>query len=201
MLADNAIAIGERIVSRNDRFRTLETIKTRNWRAFGTVTTDLPMKYVPSDNDHNGKVWPWWMAHEAKARFQNFDAEGGLHVLCHIVDTFARPTLPGLCEEYLNPDDGTQDDVVGHAFITGSGALLDAILYGLVGLSVREAGERVVRLAPVRPARLGGLVGRHRPLPGLAPVRGDPRGVPSRRRGRGSRRSSSASRRARPSSW
>ena len=151
MLADNAIAIGERIVSRNDRFRTLEAIKTRNWRAFGTVTTDLPMKYVPSDNDHNGKVWPWWMGHEAKARFQNFDAEGGLVVLGHMVDTFARPTFPGLCEEYLNPDDGTQDDVVGHAFITGSGALLEATLYGLVGLSVLEPGERVVRLAPVVP--------------------------------------------------
>ena len=151
MLADNAIAIGERVVSRNERFRTLEAIKTRNWRAFGSVTTDLPMKYVPSDNDHNGKVWPWWMGHEAKARFQNFDAEGGLIVLGHMVDTFSRPTYPGLCEEYLNPDDGSQDDVVGHAFITGSGALLEATLYGLVGLSVLEAGERVVRLAPVVP--------------------------------------------------
>ncbi|GAB5536561.1 MAG: hypothetical protein Rubg2KO_28100 [Rubricoccaceae bacterium] len=151
MLADNAIALQERIVSRNDRFRTLEAIKTRNWRTFGSVTTDLPMKYVPSDNDHNGKVWPWWMAHEAKARFQNYDAEGGLHILNHIASTFSRPTLPGLCEEYLNPDDGSQDDVVGHAFITGSGALLEAVLYGLVGLAVLEPGERVVRLAPVVP--------------------------------------------------
>ena len=151
MLADNAIAVVERVASRNERFRTLETLRERSWRTFGTVTTDLPMRYVPADNDHNGKVWPWWMAHEAKARFQNFDAEGGLHVLGKIVDTFAMPTLPGLCEEYLNPDDGSQDDVVGHAFITGSGALLDAVQYGLVGLSVREPGERHIRLAPAVP--------------------------------------------------
>ncbi|MEM0963227.1 MAG: GH116 family glycosyl hydrolase [Bacteroidota bacterium] len=151
MLADNAIAISERIASRNERFRTLETIRERSWRPFGTVTTDLPMRYVPLDNDHNSRVWPWWMAHEAKARFLNFDAEGGLHVLSKITDTFARPTLPGLCEEYLNPEDGTQDDVVGHAFITGSGALLEAVQYGLVGLTIQEPGERSVRLAPAVP--------------------------------------------------
>ncbi len=151
MLADNAVAVVERVVSRNERFRTLEAIRERSWRPFGTVTTDLPMRYVPSENDHNGKVWPWWMAHEAKARFQNFDAEGGLHVLLKIVDTFSWPVLPGLCEEYLNPEDGSQDDVVGHAFITGSGAMLDAVLYGLVGFSVREPGERHVRLAPAVP--------------------------------------------------
>ncbi len=151
MLADNAIAVVERVASRNERFRTLETIRERSWRPFGTVTTDLPMRYVPADNDHNGRVWPWWMAHEAKARFQNFDAEGGLHVLSKIVDTFERPTLPGLCEEYLDPDDGAQDDVVGHAFITGSGAMLDAVQYGLLGLSLREPGERTIRLAPAVP--------------------------------------------------
>ena len=150
-LADNAIALVERVASRNERFRTLGTIKERAWRTFGTVTTDLPMHYLDAHNDHNVKVWPWWMAHEAKARFLNFDAEGGLHVLGKIVDTFARPTLPGLCEEYLNPDDGTQDDVVGHAFITGSGAFLDAVLYGLVGLSVDAPGERALRLAPAVP--------------------------------------------------
>ena len=151
MLADNAIAVVERIASRNERYRTLEAIRERSWRPFGTVTTDLPMRYVSGENDHNVKVWPWWMAHEAKARFQNFDAEGGLHVLGKIVDTFAWPVLPGLCEEYCNPEDGEQDDVVGHAFITGSGALLDAVLYGLVGFSIREPGERHVRLAPAVP--------------------------------------------------
>ena len=150
-LADNAIAIVERVASRNERYRTLDTIRERAWRPFGTVTTDLPMHYLDPGNDHNVKVWPWWMAHEAKARFLNFDAEGGLHVLGKIVDTFSRPTLPGLCEEYLNPDDGSQDDVVGHAFITGSGAMLDAVLYGLVGLSLPEPGERALRLAPAVP--------------------------------------------------
>ena len=151
MLADNAIAVVEKIAGRNERFRTLETIRERSWRPFGTVTTDLPMRYVPLDNDHNQRVWPWWLAHEAKARFHNFDAEGGLHVLGKIVDTFAWPTLPGMCEEYLDPDDGAQDAVVGHAFITGSGAMLDAIQYGLVGLSIRQPGERTVRLAPATP--------------------------------------------------
>ena len=151
MLADSAVAVVERIASRNERYRTLDAIRERSWRPFGTVTTDLPMRYVPADNDHNGRVWPWWMAHEAKARFHNFDAEGGLHVLGKIVDTFARPTLPGMCEEYVDPDDGAQDDVVGHAFITGSGALLDAVQYGMVGLSLREPGERHVRLAPAIP--------------------------------------------------
>lgn len=151
MLADNAIALVERIASRNERYRTLDTIRERSWRPFGTVTTDLPMRYVPADNDHNGRVWPWWMAHEAKARFNNYDAEGGLHVLSKIVDTFAWPTLPGLCEEYMEPEDGAQDDVVGHAFITGSGALLDAVQYGLIGLSIREPGERTLRLAPAVP--------------------------------------------------
>jgi hypothetical protein len=151
MLADNAIAIVERVASRNERFRTLLTIRERSWRAFGTVTTDLPMHYVDAENDHNQKVWPWWMAHEAKARFLNFDADGGLHVLRKIVDTFSRPTLPGLCEEYLGPDDGAQDHVVGHAFITGSGAMLDAVLYGLIGLAHRAPGDRTLRLAPAVP--------------------------------------------------
>lgn len=150
-LADNAIALVERVASRNERYRTLDTLRERSWRTFGTVTTDLPMHYLQPDNDHNVKVWPWWMAHEAKARFLNFDAEGGLHVLGKIVDTFSRPTLPGLCEEYLDPDDGSQDDVGGHAFITGSGAMLDAVLYGLVGLSLPAAGERAIRLAPAVP--------------------------------------------------
>ena len=152
MLADNAIALVERIASRDERSRTLDTIRERSWRPFGTVTTDLPMRYVPAGNDHNGRVWPWWMAHEAKARFQDFDADGGLRVLSKIVDTFHQPTLPGLCEEYLEPEDGTQDDVAGHAFITGSGALLDAIQYGMVGLRVLEPGERQIRLAPAVPS-------------------------------------------------
>lgn len=151
MLADNAIAIVEGVVEPDRQRRALATIRERSWRPFGTVTTDLPMRYVPRDNDHNGKVWPWWMAHEAKARFLNADGEGGLHVLRKIVDTFSWPTLPGLCEEYLDPEDGSQDEVVGHAFITGSGALLDAVQHGLVGLSVREPGERCVRLAPAAP--------------------------------------------------
>lgn len=155
MLADNAIAVVEQVASRTERLRTLETLRERSWRPFGTVTTDLPMRYVPADNDHNGKVWPWWMAHEAKARFQNGDAEGGLHVVSKIVDTFARPTLPGLCEEYLNPADGTQDDVAGHAFITGSGALLDAVQSGLLGVRVCEPGECHLRLAPSVPRAWG----------------------------------------------
>lgn len=151
MLADNAIAITEGIASRNERFRTLETIRERNWRTYGSVTCDVPMRYIEPENDHNVKVWPWWMAHEAKARFMNYDAEGGLHVLSKILYTLDQPTYPGLCEEYLNPDDGAQDDVVGHAFITGAGATLDALLYGLVGLRHFGAGDRMLRLAPQVP--------------------------------------------------
>ena len=49
MLADNAIALVERIASRNERFRTLETLRERSWRPYGTVTTALPMRYVPAD--------------------------------------------------------------------------------------------------------------------------------------------------------
>ncbi len=150
MLADNAIAVTEGVASRNERFRVLETLRERCWRPAGSVTCDLPMKYVAEGNDHNVKVWPWWMAHEAKARFLNYDAEGGLHVVGKIVETLERPTLPGLCEEYLNPD-GSQDDVAGHAFITGAGATLDALLYGMVGLKHVGAGERRLRLAPQVP--------------------------------------------------
>ncbi len=200
MLADNAIAVGERIVSRNERFRTLDAIRERSWRAYGTVTTDIPMRYVPADNDHNGKVWPWWMAHEAKARFQNFDAEGGLHVLRKIVDTFSWPVLPGLCEEYLNPDDGSQDDVVGHAFITGSGAMLDAVLYGLVGFAIREPGRAARATRAGRPARVGGVGRRHRPRRRHAHVRAVSRRLPNRVGGHA--RSDAwrcGSRRARPS--
>jgi hypothetical protein len=151
MLADNAIAVIEEVASRNERFRTLEAIHNRCWRAFGSVTCDVPMRYTPPENDHNVRVWPWWMAHEAKARFLNGDAEGALTVMGKIVDTLQRPTLPGLCEEYLDPDDGSQDDVVGHAFITGAGAALDALLAGLVGLSHRAAGDCAIRLAPSVP--------------------------------------------------
>ncbi len=151
MLADNAVAVAERVASRNERFRILAAIRERCWRNFGTVTCDLPMKYVPPENDHNVKVWPWWMAHEARARLVNQDVDGGFHVLGKILDTLERPTFPGLCEEYLHPDDGSQDDVGGHAFLTGAGATLEAILGGVVGISLRSAGEAALRLAPQVP--------------------------------------------------
>ena len=151
MLADNAIAITERVASRNERYRILDTLQERLWREAGSITCDPPMRYVGPDNDHNGHVWPWWLAHEAKARFQNFDAEGGLSVTRHILATLERPTLPGLVEEYLRPD-GTQDHEAGHAFITGAGATLDALANGMLGLSHRAAGDREIRLAPAVPA-------------------------------------------------
>jgi len=151
MLADNALAVVEEVASRNERFRALDAIHDRCWRAFGSVTCDVPMRYVSPDNDHNVRVWPWWMAHEAKARFLNGDAGGALTVVRKILDTLERPTLPGLCEEYLHPDTGAQDDVVGHAFITGAGATLDALLTGLVGLTHRKPGERELRIAPSVP--------------------------------------------------
>ena len=150
MLADNVIAVAEKVASRNERYRVLESIRERLWRPSGTATCDPPMRYAEADNDHNGHVWPWWMAHEAKARFLNFDAEGGLLVTGKSLDTLERATLPGLIEEYVEPQGG-QDTLAGHAFITGAGATLDSLLYGLVGLSIREPGERALRLAPASP--------------------------------------------------
>ena len=151
MLADTAVACTERIGSAAERARALAEVRARLWRPFGTVTCSPPMRYVADENDHNAKVWPWWMAWEAKARFLHGDVEGGLLVLGKIADTFGWPTFPGLCEEYFDAEDGGQDAVAGHAFITGSGAFLDAVQRGLVGLEVCAPGERHVRLAPAAP--------------------------------------------------
>ncbi len=116
------------------------------------------MRYVPADNDHNGSRLAVVDGTRGQGAVPELRRRGRPARARRRSSTRSRgPRCPGLFEEYLDPDDGAQDDVVGHAFITGAGALLDAVQYGLVGLSIREPGER--GSAWPRPCRAPGTTG------------------------------------------
>jgi hypothetical protein len=137
-------------VAPQDRLqRVLATVRQTNWRTAGSVTITPPMTHVDAHNDQNFKVWPWWNAVEARARFLNGDIEGGIHLLEGFSNTLEDPEYPGLVEELMTPDGVSEG---GHAFVSAAGAYQDAIFEGLLGIEIIEAGCARIRVSPNIPA-------------------------------------------------
>ena len=125
--------------------RILQAVRRTNWRSAGSVTITPPMTHVDAGNDHNFKVWPWWNAVEAKARFLHGDVDGGVQLLEAFSRTLDDAAYPGLVEELVTPDGVSEG---GHAFVTAAGAYQDAVVTGLLGVQVLQAGRVRMRVAP-----------------------------------------------------
>jgi hypothetical protein len=145
----NILAVLSGVVPANRIPRVLATIRTTNWRQAGSVTITPPMTHVDAHNDHNFKVWPWWNAVEARARFLNGDVAGAVHLLERFSDTLEDEAYPGLVEELLTPEGVSEG---GHAFVSAAGAYQDAIFEGLLGIEILEAGSARIRVSPNVPA-------------------------------------------------
>jgi hypothetical protein len=128
--------------------RVLATLQAKNWRPSGTLTITPLMTYHPN-SDQNGKIWPWWVAYEALARFQNGDADGGLRLLDNCAATIRNPKYPGMMDEIMDRDGHSEG---GRAFATAAGSLLTSIYQGLFGIDILAGGMREVRITPHLPA-------------------------------------------------
>jgi hypothetical protein len=146
---ENALAVLCGVVPSNRVKRVLDTLKAKNWRPAGSVTITPPMTHVDEHNDHNYKVWPWWNAVEAKARFLNGDIDGGIHLLERCAATLEDRHFPGLIEELVTPDGVSEG---GNAFLSAAGTFLDAVYGGLLGVEVIEPGCSRLRVSPNVPA-------------------------------------------------
>lgn len=127
--------------------RVLATLQAKNWRPSGTLTITPLMTYHP-DNDQNGKIWPWWVAYEAMARFKFGDAEGGLRLLDNCAATIRNPIYPGMMDEIMDRDGHSEG---GRAFATAAGSLLTSVYQGLFGIDILAGGMREVRITPNLP--------------------------------------------------
>ncbi|QQR73478.1 MAG: hypothetical protein IPJ17_18650 [Holophagales bacterium] len=146
--AENALAVLAGVAPRARAVRALATVKARSWRAAGSTTIVPPMRHVPESNDHNYKMWPWWNAVEARARFRTGDAAGGVHLLESGARTLEDEHFPGMMEELTSPEGVSEG---GSAFLTAAGAYLDAVVEGLLGIEILEPGCARLRVAPQVP--------------------------------------------------
>lgn len=145
----NVLAVLAGVASPERAGRALATLRERGWRAAGSVTITPPMSHVDAANDHNYKVWPWWNAVEARARFRHGDVAGALHLLERSAATLEDAHDPGLIEELVSTEGLTEG---GHAFLTAAGSYLDAVWEGLLGIDVLETGAARLRVSPNVPA-------------------------------------------------
>lgn len=141
----NVLAVLAGVATEARAHRALQTVRSRAWRAAGSVTIVPPMTHVEPGNDHNYRVWPWWNAVEARARFRTGDIEGALHLLERAAATLEDEHDPGLIEELVTPEGISEG---GHAFVTAAGSYLDAIWEGLLGIDVLAPGAARLRIAP-----------------------------------------------------
>ncbi len=147
--AENALAILCGVAPQNRIERILNTVREKNWRDAGSTTIFPPMTHVDTTIDHNYKVWPWWNAVEARARFLNGDIEGGIYLLEKCSATLEDIHYPGLIEELVTPYGKTEG---GNAFLTAAGSYLDAVFEGLLGIQILEPGCTRIRVSPNTPA-------------------------------------------------
>ncbi len=147
--AENALAVLSGVAPADRARRSLAAVRATNWRPAGSVTITPPMTHVDAHNDHNYKVWPWWNAVEARARFRNGDVEGGIWLLERCAATLEDEHYPGLIEELVTPDGVSEG---GHAFLSAAGSFLDAVFEGLLGVEVVLPGCARLRVAPNVPA-------------------------------------------------
>ncbi len=146
--AENALAVLCGVAPENRARRALAGVREHNWREAGSTTIHPPMTHVPEYIDHNFKVWPWWEAVEARARFRIGDRDGAAWLLERCSATLDDEHHPGMMEELTSPEGRPEG---GHAFLTAAGSYLDAIVGGLLGVEVLEAGCSRVRVDPRTP--------------------------------------------------
>jgi hypothetical protein len=146
--AANSLALLGGVADTARAARVLATLKEKNWRPAGTLTITPLMTYNPN-SDQNGKIWPWWVAYEAMARFQYGDAEGGLRLLDNCAATIRNPTYPGMMDEIMDRDGHSEG---GRAFATAAGSLLTSIYKGLFGIEILSGGMQEVKIVPNLPA-------------------------------------------------
>lgn len=144
----NVLAVLAGVATAERAQRALRTLRVQAWRAAGSVTITPPMTHVDATNDHNYKVWPWWNAVEARARFRHGDVDGALHLLERSAATLEDEHDPGLIEELVTPEGITEG---GHAFVTAAGSFLDAVWEGLLGIDIVEPGAARIRIEPHAP--------------------------------------------------
>jgi hypothetical protein len=159
--AANSLALLGGVADAPRAARVLATLQARNGRPSGTLTITPRMTYNPR-NDQNEKIWPWWVAYEALARFQNGDPEGGLRLLDTCAATIRNPKYPGMMDETMSRDGQSEG---GRAFATAAGALLTAIPKGLFGIEILKGGMAEVRILPHLPSSWQN-VSFHQPTPG-----------------------------------
>ncbi|MDD2715641.1 MAG: hypothetical protein PHW04_07090 [Candidatus Wallbacteria bacterium] len=147
--AENSLAVLCGVAPADRIGRTLETVKNRNWRAAGSTTIYPPMSHVEANCDHNYKMWPWWNAVEARARLQNGDIAGGIHLLECCSKTLEDEHYPGMMEELTSPEGVTEG---GNAFLSAAGSYQYAIVEGLLGIEILEPGCARIRVSPNVPA-------------------------------------------------
>jgi hypothetical protein len=159
--AANSLALLGGVADAHRTARVLATLRAKNWRPNGTLTITPLMTYNPN-NDQNEKIWPWWVAYEALARFKNNDADGGLFLLHSCAATIRNPQYPGMMDETMSRDGHTEG---GRAFATAAGSLLTSIYQGLFGIEILAGGMREVKVVPNLPFtwRNASL---HQPTPG-----------------------------------
>jgi hypothetical protein len=146
--AANSLALLGGVADDQRAARVLATLKSKNWRPNGTLTITPRMTYNP-DNDQNEKIWPWWVAYEALARFKNGDADGGLRLLDNCAATIRSPIYPGMMDEIMDRDGHSEG---GRAFATAAGSLLASIYQGLFGIEILAGGMREVKIIPNLPS-------------------------------------------------
>jgi hypothetical protein len=147
--AENALAVLCGVAPEARARRALATVQKSNWRKAGSTTIYPPMTHVPEYIDHNYKMWPWWNAVEARARFRVGDLDGGAWLLDRCAATLEDEHYPGMMEELTSPDGVTEG---GFAFLTAAGSYLDAIVGGLLGVEIVAPGCARVRVDPKTPA-------------------------------------------------
>ncbi len=145
---ENALAVLEGVASEARARRAMATVRAVDWRPAGSTTLYPPMTHVPEYIDHNYKVWPWWNAVEARARFRLDDRDAGVWLLDRCAATLEDVPYPGMMEELVS-NDGKPEG--GNAFLTAAGSYLDAIVEGLLGVEVVAPGCARLRVDPRTP--------------------------------------------------
>jgi hypothetical protein len=144
--AANALAILAGVSNPEKTAQIFTTLDNNNWKKDGSMTITPRTTHV--DSDQNEKIWPWWNATEALARFKNKDSKGGVRLLENCATTIEIDRFPGLMEEILDKHGETEG---GNTFVTGAGSFLNSAYKGLLGIEIIEAGMHRIRIQPNLP--------------------------------------------------
>lgn len=144
----NALALLAGVADSGRARQVLETLRQKNWRPKGSMTITPLMSHVSPQCDQNEKMWPWWMAYEASARFKYGDAVGGARLLhdCGIIAEAEK--YPGLMKEIMDKDGRSEG---GCAFVTGAGSVIAAVRHGLFGVEILRPGMAEIKVLPCLP--------------------------------------------------